>query len=193
MNFYYRSLPNGRCEVVCARCFLTLGTAKDTEDIWRIEDIHHCRVKSGVAEVRKSPVLNSFSRAAQEFPHRLVQSREKTAPAVRSAPLLLAIAFFLYVLPTAFEFSVLRSWNPWLATLLPGDLAGCACLILIFRKSRAGITLYFLLTTIEACLFWLQMAPLALLPWLTDLVPTLVVSGLVLRSSGPSRKLTRAA
>ena len=82
--------------------------------------------------------------------------------------------------------SALRTVNPWLAVVLPGDLAGCACLALIFRKMKFAASLYVALTAMEALLYVSHLASMHALLWFADLVPTLVVAANVLRL--PSRE-----
>ena len=69
-------------------------------------------------------------------------------------------ALVLYALPTVLEFAALRRWNPWFSVILPGDLAGCACLCLVFGKVKQGISLYCLLTAIEARVMSVPRLPL---------------------------------
>jgi hypothetical protein len=80
--------------------------------------------------------------------------------------LLCVVAALLYVFPKVFEFNALHKWNPWVSVVLPGDLAGCLCLAIVFRKVKEGILLYCLLTAAEACLYWLHVTPAGVLPWL---------------------------
>jgi hypothetical protein len=101
----------------------------------------------------------------------------------RAALLVIAAAALLYALPTLMEFAALRSWNPWISVVLPGDLAGCACLILFFGRIRTAIALYWLLTSLEAGLYALHIVPSTIIPWITDLIPTLLVMRMVWRSA----------
>lgn len=193
MDFYYRSLSEGRCEIVCTRCFLTLGAAQAIEEIRRIERLHQCaatripaqavvstRTLSKDPEPRNPATWGAISRGTADRPVR---------PAVRNALRLSAAAFAFYFLPTAFEFVAMHHWNPWISSLLLGDLAGCAFLCVVLRKVKAGICLYCLLTVFEAGACWLRIMPLSVLPWFTDLVPTLVVSAGILRSSARGTRL----
>jgi hypothetical protein len=45
------------------------------------------------------------------------------------------------------------------------------------------------MTIIEAGFYWLHVTPLHMLPWVTDLVPTLVVFAIIWRSMGRNAKL----
>ena len=193
MNFYYRSLAEGRCEVVCTRCFLTIGAAREMEEILRIESSHVCPAVriAPIGPARSAP--GASRRPLGGVPCTLPPlplAGDRCAPRfVRNAFLLLVAALVLYVLPTVLEWAALRHWNPWLSVILPGDLAGCACLGIVFRKIKQGISLYCLLTAIEACVYWLHVAPPEALLWFTDFVPSLVVVVMLLRSARPTAKL----
>jgi len=189
MNFYYRSLPDGQREVVCTRCFLTVGAAWEIDEIRRIENTHQCRAVRASAAAPQPPV-----NPGPRVPPQLQALRAAVEPRLKSHLarnflLVFAAALLLYLVPTLFEFTALRSWNPWIAVVIPGDLAGCLCLAVVFRKVRAGIALYFLLTAIEAGCYWFQIMSPGVLLWVTDLVPTLMVSAIIWCSAGRSAKL----
>jgi hypothetical protein len=195
MNFYYRLLPDGRCEVVCTRCFLTIGAALEIEEIRRVESSHQC-VPVRILAVRPAappasrPTLDAQRRLPASFRSLLATTSESgTTRRVRNGLLLLGTALFLYIMPNQFEFLALRHWNPWVSSVLPGDLLGCAVLCIAFRKVKAGVFLYCLLTTLEACALGLHIMPLSVLPWFTDLIPTLVVAVMVLRTAKDGPKL----
>ena len=120
--------------------------------------------------------------------HSMTAAPSRSRLAGRSL-LVLSAALLLYALPTALEFAALRHWSPWISSVLPGDLAGCAFLGIAFRKVKAGVLLYCLLTVFEACTYGWNIMPLSVLPWFTDLVPTVVVSAMMLRSAGTGAKL----
>jgi hypothetical protein len=191
MNFYYRSLPEGRCEVVCTRSFRTLGAARELEEIRRIESRHQCAPKRP-ADPPPRPISIAPPRDRTRVRILgLTMDRNSLSRVTRNAVLALMAALLLYGLPTALEFAALRHWNPWVSTLLPGDATGCLCLGIVFRKMKAGILLYCLLTAFEACAYGLHIMPLSVLPWFTDLVPTLVVSAMVLwPAEGGARLIT---
>jgi hypothetical protein len=187
MNFYYRSLPDGRREVVCTRCFLTLGAARDMEDVRRIEGSHQCAATRMPALRPVSPgALRSHS--GRRFAATL-ETVERVAHGysgpqmLRNIVLLMAASLVLYVLPKVLELTAMRHWNPLLSMILPGDLAGCAFLVVVFGKVKEGISLYCLLTVMEAWVYWAQISPLNVLSWIIDLVPTLVVLVIVMRSA----------
>jgi len=183
MNFYYRSLQEGRCEIVCTRCFRTVGAAGDIHEIRQLQDCHACAVKRDAVPV--PPLADSRDLLPTSL--RII-SRLKE-PKGPNYLLLSVAALLLYVVPTLFEFTVLRNWNPWIAVVLPGDLAGCFCLAVVFRKVRIGIALYCVMTMIEAGFYWLHVTPPGILPWVTDLVPTVVVFAIIWRSMARNAKL----
>lgn len=182
MHFYYRNLKDGRCEVICTRCFLTIGIASGIEAIRGLEDIHHCSKQemplftghsSPTAHHRGVPITSRLTRG---------NVPEHNASHARTTLRLIAVTFLFYVLPTVLEFEALRVWNPWIAIVLPGDLLGCVCLIAVFRKVKTGMAVYSLLTAMEGCLYSFHMTPLRAIPWIADLIPALMISGIMLRS-----------
>jgi len=188
MDFFYRTLQDGRCEVVCTRCFLTIGTAAEAEAIWALEDNHSC---TGAAFAMPSAQrTSSLADLPVPVPTRQVAPHKaftRKASGLRTALLALCATIALYALPTLFEFAAMRRWNPWLAVMLPGDLAGCLCLILVFRRVRTGITLYLLLTFLEGTLYALHILPLSSIVWIVDLIPTLLVIQMLWRSPADNR------
>ncbi len=102
---------------------------------------------------------------------------------------LIAVALLAYAVPTLLEFAASRALNPWIAVILPGDVVGCACLAFLFGKLRIGMALYLFLTAVEGFLFVIHVIPVGVLLWFTDLVPTVVLSGVLLRS--PVRNTSR--
>lgn len=189
MDFYYRSLPDGRSEVVCTRCFVTVGTAWGVEHIRRIEESHTCLARRPAVPRPKhaaSVVPQIVARDAEFSPNIRVPSKSRVT---RNMVLLCLVTALFYAIPKLLEFNALQRWNPWISVVLPGDLAGCLCLAIVFRKMKAAILLYSLLSGIEAFLYWLNIAPADILPWIADLVPTVVISLMVLGSAGRRGKL----
>lgn len=72
-----------------------------------------------------------------------------------------------------------RHLNPWLAIILPGDIAGCAWLFGVFKMQKTGLILYLLLTACEGCLYVSNIVSADALIWIADLVPTLIVAGIM--------------
>lgn len=196
MNFYYRSLPDGRREVVCTRCFLTIGAAADMDETRQIEGAHQCVAARNPAMRPPAPPVGPVKPDAhRRIPFSIDSLLSATngihaRRTVRSVLLMAAAAVFLYVLPNQFEFMALRHWNPYVSSVLPGDMLGCAFLCIFFRKVKAGVSLYCALTAFEASFLGLHIMPLSVLPWFTDLVPTVVVSAMVLRIGSGGARLT---
>ena len=92
---------------------------------------------------------------------------------------LLLIVSLLYVLPTVIKLLAARHLNPWLAIILPGDLAGCAWLFGVFKMQKTGLILYLLLTACEGCLYVSNTVSADALIWIADVVPTLIVAGII--------------
>ena len=185
MNFYYRSLTDGKCEVVCTRCFMTIGAAREIHAIRHLENRHRCGTKRIAGTDRRSPARSPASVS------RLMRAIERVnrSRALRNGFLLVAVALLLYILPTLVEFAVVHRWNPWITALWPGDLAGCACMIVVFRRVKEGIALYCLLTVIKSCLYSFHVTPMIALLWISDTVPSLIVAAMVLRLPPRSAKL----
>ena len=184
MDFYYRFLPNGRCEIVCTRCFMTVGTASNAGDIQHVEMSHVCLAKTAP----RSPDREPDSPAK---PPAVLTPGKHSAPTRfwRNILIFICAALFLYLLPKLLEFVALRHLNPLLSLVVPGDLVGCACLAIFLRRRKAGIALYCLLTAIEACFCLFHLTSVNTLSWITDLVPTLVVGAILLRSRQPGGRL----
>lgn len=49
MNFYRRSLQDGRFEVICTRCFDTVGAALESDELRKLEDRHKCTGRNSLA------------------------------------------------------------------------------------------------------------------------------------------------
>lgn len=183
MDFYYRSLRDGGCEVICTRCFSRIGTASCSREIRDMELAHQCGSRWAGAELQTARTLPVPTRSAKA-----------SRPLGRAVLIFAAAAVLCYALPTLFEFEALRVLNPWLGTLLPGDLVGCAALGIFFRQPKAGALLYVVLSAIEACSYEFHWMPRAAMPWMTDVVPTIAVALALLRIPAlrDSRSVTRA-
>jgi hypothetical protein len=88
-----------------------------------------------------------------------------------------AIFLLLYAFPTVVELAAARYAVPSIGIVLFGDLVGCACLATIFRTPVVAGALYLLLTICELWLHSSGAVQRAFLPWILDLVPTLMVVG----------------
>lgn len=183
MNYFRRYDKDGNCEVICTRCFLTLGVANGLAAIREIEAQHACgRMTDHERFTRMLDNEESFSRQSAMALNRVERLFGKSG---RLGEFSLSIIFFsvvilLYALPTAVELAAVQHLNPWLAVIFPGDLIGCAWLVAIFKLRRTGWFLYLALTACESCLYVSHFMTANALVWVVDLVPTLAVLGMIL-------------
>lgn len=182
MNYYRRYDEDGNCEVICTRCFATVGVASGSNAARRMEALHVCRKKTDREESNVIPINRDAGGSPEAamsgggfFPF---SAKLKDLNAWVLFP---AVVLLLYALPTVLELAATKHFNPWFAVILPGDAVGCAFLITVFKRPRTGIILYLLLTICEAALYEFHLVPVGDLIWIVDVVPTLVVSYLVLR------------
>jgi hypothetical protein len=195
MNYFRRYDKDGNCEVICTRCFLTLGVASELAAVREIEALHTCgRMTDHERFARMLDNEDSFSRQSTMILNRVERLFGKSG---KLGDLDLSIIFFsvvvlLYVLPTALELAAVQHLNPWLAVIFPGDLIGCAWLVAIFKLRRTGWFLYLTLTACESCLYVSHFMTANALVWVVDLVPTLAVLGMILhvRLANEDRLLT---
>jgi hypothetical protein len=170
MNYHRRYHRDGSCEVICTRCFLTLGLAKHHRAAQEIEMQHVCKRTTGVA---LSKIYANPGRPVSFLSGGLWQ--------LNIVLLFLTVAVALYLLPTVAEFAAEKYVSPWVATILFGDLAGCVCLAAVFNMRRTGLLLYVFLTGCEGALYASHALSPNALTWLVDVVPTLVVAGKIAR------------
>ena len=64
--------------------------------------------------------------------------------------------------------------GPWSAFIMFGNVAGCACLFVLFKHRTMSIVLYLLLAVCESFLYATRIVSPHLLLWITDSVPTLI-------------------
>jgi len=174
MYYHRRYLEDGSCEVICVRCFQTLGTAEGIAATRHLEAAHVCKVlafpnapcrdrsenASHLVPTIKGGQLSSYSKQILGLP----------------VPLLLLVApLLLYGLPTALEFLLQHFTGPWLAGILLGDLTACICLYAVFGMRRTGMVLYLVLAITKICLFAAQAIPANVLLWMVDSIPALLV------------------
>jgi hypothetical protein len=197
MNYYRRDNGDGTCEVICARCFLTLGTVGPGA-ARELEALHLCHAVSPHG-LTSDPRLNpdradkknsaSASFAARPF------SFDTPAHATFIPFAYVSIIFFAYALPTAVEFVATQHFNGWVACILPGDVVGCFCLAAIFKLRRTAVLLYLTLSVLEGLLFQLHLVSAHALVWIVDLVPTMVLLRLAARArtgdGGPHTRFVR--
>ena len=160
MDYYRRFSEDGAYEVICTRCFLTVGQATELDAVRKLEEHHVCVEKA----------KTSASRDETRWADRL-----------KMAMILSLVLFLLYVAPTAIEFSASRTINPWLSIILFGDFTGCAWLFAFFRLRKMAALLYLSLTACEALLYAYHVVPLSAIAWTVDIVPTVAVAAIVLK------------
>jgi hypothetical protein len=182
MNCYLLYKKDGTCEVICTRCFVTLGVADRSDSVREMEALHFCD-RTVAPKHRPSIVSIRGSSDTRLTPISIPIERIIDSYGTRAAPnlwmALLIIVSLLYVLPTVVELLAARHLNPWLAIILPGDIAGCAWLFGIFKMQRTALILYLLLTACEAGLYVSNVVSAGALIWIADLVPTLIVAGII--------------
>lgn len=184
MNYYRRYDRDGACEVICIRCFLTVGTAKGLATIREMEALHICGGKA--VQERQTATLagGSFAKRPSAFPRNEVERLFGPSGKLRTlnlSVLFLSVVTLLYVVPTMAELLAAQRLNPWFSVILPGDMVGCAWLIAVFKMRRTGLILYLLLTACEASLYTFHIVTANALPWIVDVVPTLTVVAIILR------------
>ena len=177
MKCYLLYKKDGTCEVICTRCFVKLGVADRTDAIREMEALHVC--DRAVAPPSIVPIRGSSDTLLDTNQiRRILRSYgERAKPNLWVA--LLSIASLLYLLPMVIKLLAARHLNPWLAVILPGDIAGCAWLFGVFKMQRTGLILYLLLTACESCLYVSNIVSADALIWIADLVPTLIVAGII--------------
>lgn len=184
MNYYRRYDRDGACEVICIRCFLTVGTARGLATIREMEALHVCGGRA--VHVRQTATLagGSFAKCPSAFPRNEVERLFGPSGKLKTlnlSVLFLSVVTFLYVVPTVVELLMAQRLNPWLSVILPGDVIGCACLVAVFKMRGAGLALYLLLTAFEGSLYAFHIVTANALMWIVDVVPTLTVVAIILR------------
>lgn len=182
MEYYHRYTQGGGREVVCIRCFLTLGTAHDIIAARKMEAEHICGGQAGsfpamLVAPRRSAAIK-YGKTTWRTPTGLAMKR------LGKLNLLLAFVFtpiILYALPTAVELVASRHMSPWISSILPGDVAGCVFLLAVLGMRRTGVLLYLFLTAAEGCLYQAHLVSAQALPWIVDSVPTLTAMAFLWR------------
>lgn len=195
MKYYYYYGKNGSCEVTCTRCFIKLGIATDLSAIRQLEARHICGETAAHDQDQARPeslLCEKKPVTAQYFIERFIGLPDKIKwPKMMF--MFACIVVLLYALPTAGEFMAAQHLSPWLAIILPGNLLGCLCIAIVFRKYRTGTLLYLGLTVVEGWLYVSNILGQNELPWVVDVVPTFVVASLILRRRRKSRFRTQVA
>ncbi|HEX4064662.1 MAG TPA: hypothetical protein VHZ09_01465 [Acidobacteriaceae bacterium] len=193
LQFYHRYSDDGSCKVICLNCYATLGIGPDRAAVAGMEAAHVCGEWVPAAERGRAMVEAERTGRRRELSE--LPLLERIVMGVHPAILLPAIAILLYALPTALEIlarSQLNA-NTWVAVILPGDAVGCAVLIVLAKKPRAGLLLYCALTSLE-CLWHLTHVMRGVtMAWVADLVPTVAVILIVLMRLQKVRGLNETA
>jgi hypothetical protein len=187
MNYYHRYDQDGNCEVICTRCFATVGIADGLSAARKFEALHVCGKNKNQDTPKIIPIDRAISSSSESIFTRVdhLFGAAGKLKALNTPILFMAVVFLLYALPTVLELAATKHFNPWLAVILPGDVAGCACLITIFKMPRAGLALYLLLTICEAAFFGFHIVGAKDLIWIVDIVPTIAVTCLIMRARLP--------
>ncbi len=184
MNYHHRYIKDGSYEIICTRCFLTVGLATGPSAARALESQHLCPKSDSASAVldtpsRQSGLIRPGLSAARSL--RFVATARETHFALLS----LTVIFMFYALPTWMEFVATSYFGPWVGTIFVGDLCGCLCLASVFNLRRTSIILYLALTTCEGVLFASRLLPASALLWITDLVPTMVVMAKIVSLRSP--------
>jgi hypothetical protein len=189
MDYYHRPKQDGSYEVICTRCFLTVGLAAGIEIARTLEAQHICpKANSASVAPLSGDHPKSVRRRLSPQPARSLRFVAR-AKETHFALLSLTVIVVVYVLPTGFELIATPHLGPWAGTIFLGDVCGCLCLASVFKLPRTGVILYAVLTICEAVLYAGRLLPASAILWITDLVPTLVVMAKVMSLQSPGRWL----
>jgi hypothetical protein len=177
MEYFRRYDPDASCVVICLRCFATVGIAENVPAALTIENAHECTRHSIADQKQASPgILSRVAASCADLSSRFLRYAARLKMPY-TALFFLAIFVLLYAFPTAVELVAVRYAVPAMGIILFGDLVGCACLATILRSPFVAGALYVSLTFCELWLHSSGAVRSTLLPWILDLVPTLVVVG----------------
>lgn len=185
-NYHRRYRQDGSCQIICTQCFSTLGTAFNSVQAHAMETGHICHDRIARPGNNRSPSnhLPSIPRSKDNL---LARARHFVAFAIRQRdylPATIAASFLLfYALPTALELLAAPYLNIWIGSIIPGDMAACFCIAILFRRPRTALVLYAVLTAFEAYLHVAYLLPVNVIAWITDLFPSLAVAALIVRAS----------
>ena len=177
MEYFRRYNPDGSCVVVCLRCFATVGTAGNASAALTLENVHEC-TRHPLADQKQTShgVLDGVEGSRGNLSSSFLRSAA-SLPRTYTPLFFLAVLLLLYAFPTVVELAAERWAVPAIGIVLFGDLVGCACLATILRRPVVAGALYIGLTFCELWLHSIGAVRSVVLPWILDLVPTLVVAG----------------
>ncbi len=190
MDFYHRYTEDGGYEVVCTRCFLSVGLAPGITVARRLEAQHICPKANSPSEA-PAPSGDRHGSIQQELSFQPAQSLRFVARAKEThfALLSLTVILVVYALPTGLEFIATSYLGPWVGTIFLGDLCGCLCLASIFKLRKTSVILYAVLTICEGVFYAGRLLPASAILWITDLVPTIVVMTKIMSLQSPGKWL----
>jgi hypothetical protein len=182
MKFHHRYNQDGSYEIICTRCFLTVGLAAEEAAARKLEARHNCPRANSASAAPEFPDNHSRS-IRRELSRLATQSLSfvATAKETHLVLLCLTVIFVFYVLPTGLEFVASTYLGSWVGIIFLGDFCGCVCLAAIFKLRRTSIILYAVLTIFEGALFASHLLSASALLWITDSVPTLVLMAIIVR------------
>jgi hypothetical protein len=193
MDYYHRYKENGSYEIICTRCFLTVGLAAEEAAARKLEAQHNCPKANSASAApefsddRSRSIRRELSRLATQSLRSVARAKE-----THLVLLCLTVIIVFYVLPTGLELVATTYLGPWVGTIFLGDFCGCVCLATIFKLRRTSIILYAVLTVGEGALFASHLLSASALLWITDLVPTLVLIATVVRLPAPGMRQMRS-
>lgn len=183
MNYHHRYSADDTYEVICTRCFSTVGVVKGSAAAKEIESRHMCAAEvsqarfSGMVSPDSSSVGAAVSK--QNWQKRILEFSARLEE-WHITLLLLSVALVFYFLPSTLESLVIRYWGVWWTCIVLGDLLGCFGMAAIWGLRRISIALYLLLTSFEGYLYTTHLASAGALIWITDLVPTVVILSMIM-------------
>ena len=92
---------------------------------------------------------------------------------------ILLLCVLLYLIPNAIELLLARSGAPAVVLLLIGNVAGCAVIAAVL-SFRWAFAVYLISFVMEAWLLRFERVSPFMLAWVTDLLPTAFIAGLVI-------------
>jgi hypothetical protein len=194
MNYHYRYDEDGSCEVICTRCFLTIGHAHGLAGIRGIEAQHRCPRVAGERHSQATARISSrerwFAIPLNRIEH--LCGFPENAKTVNLPSMLLSVGLLLYAVPTAIEFLAIWHLSPWLVAVLFGDVTGCAYLATALKMPRTGVLLYLTLTIGEGLLYRSHHLSPTVLVWIVDLVPAIVAASRIAYTQS-AQKMQRVA
>lgn len=175
MKYFRRYAPDGSCVIICLRCFATIGAAGNLPEAQGLESLHECPWRAVAGQPQSSPVSCNRSESRSRDSSGRILDFAARVPNSHTGLLILAVLLILYGLPTIVELVAVHRAFPAMGLIAFGDLLGCVCLSTLLEMPALGVTLYLALLLVEIGIDAMGALPRPALPWILDLVPTLVV------------------